>query len=1495
MVNCHCNTALYGEAGDDTLDGSDGNQFIVLDGGAGLGNDHFSIGDGDLGNVSASAFVFVDGGEDLLGWLTIDNTASTADTTYIFDDPPPGQTFYTVTVKTAACQREFAYKRLNLSILSGSGDDTFDGTPAPGTTLNAGGGDDILNPSYHTPGALPSYNGSFSFFGGPGNDTIDLTNTNQDASTYVPITFRINEVDWGQSMGSIVFYNGIENTPVVQSAQQSTNIWGLNDQALSITGGSGVFVESQNYWGWNSSITTHNVGQISMLDGDAPDHDSTLLIDDTQVSKHWFDGRKLDINYDSATTSFQLYSNNVFETVDIDPSMFGLDHAVNFMVGGALAGQTTVMLGNDSATAPFDVQIEDMAGLENGVELSTGGQVTLDCSDVRKIYFVGGKGADQFSVISTPDFTTVYLEGGAGNDTLKLGDDAHPYSDFVIGDVYFSGGDNTDSIVVDDRGFGGPAGYTFNGDTLTDQATLAKLIPEDGSTESMTLQGPADVGVEYDIVGATNWKFNAGNKDDDFRLYNFSFIHTTQSFDGGGGTNTLEFFHTNEFLNVDTWIYSDHIRIQTGGIINFKNFAEVDYDGTTAAPSIPVSDNVYIVSADPNVFLDLLSSTTVTENFIVGSENASSGLLSPGTGWNISLNTSSAFAGSHDTLLVLDGQDTAGRTWLLGALNFSLDGHPFFAAGALKSAEFVGGSGADIFNVTVVPNRPATVLGSAGNDLFNVTDVIAAGAVLKAVGGADTDALHVTFQSAADQFMNINGTGVSNLGTAVNFESIESLQVNMGDGNELIQIASLPAGLPTTINGGAGNDTLGVGDFSAVAGILSPIHFDGEGGTNTVNVSDTNNTTGDIVHVSDSAIAGAAGDRFFGAGGSFDYANVSGLNVSTSSKADTIYVLASATVPIWISGEAPTSSPGDTLIFAAPVGSNAVVKPLQNTPGSGNITGSGFQPITYVSIESTPVPGAFGDEAINTDTAIGVSVGPYRAGQSITLTATVSVIPTDTGYLGSPTGKVQFFDGTTSLGFFDLNGDTLQASVTLTLTGGTHHFSADYLGDSTFGGSDSDALVVSPSAFSVSGEVFNDLNNNGVINKGEAGIAGITVYVDLNNDKQFESTEPHAVTAANGTYTIGGLVPSDLSTNPPYYIIRHANLPVGYSQLYPSGGLGQHAQIKSANLSNLNFGEKVNHAPVAKADSAGTTPDKAVTVNVLANDSDVDRNALTISAISSAPLRGTARIVGGKIVYTPAIGFAGIDTLVYQISDGKGGSATGTLTITVAGGVGAPTDPVKGSLSDLDVVGTAGNDTIVITSAGAQGKVSVSINGTKKGTFTFTGRILVFGMAGNDRITIDGTITRQAIVHGGDGSDTVSGGGGNDILFGDAGNDSLMGNGGRDILVGGAGVDIENGGANDDILIGGSTSYDGVFLAFDVVSREWSRTDETYNQRESHLVNGGGINGTTELNANTIFSAVNKSIGDVGQDLFFYNPTKVNGVSDVIDKAANEIAIVVHA
>jgi Ca2+-binding RTX toxin-like protein len=87
-------------------------------------------------------------------------------------------------------------------------------------------------------------------------------------------------------------------------------------------------------------------------------------------------------------------------------------------------------------------------------------------------------------------------------------------------------------------------------------------------------------------------------------------------------------------------------------------------------------------------------------------------------------------------------------------------------------------------------------------------------------------------------------------------------------------------------------------------------------------------------------------------------------------------------------------------------------------------------------------------------------------------------------------------------------------------------------------------------------------------------------------------------------------------------------------------------------------------------------------------------------------------------------------------------------------------------------------------------------------------RANVFGLGGNDTISMAAQKTAQLVAHGGSGDDTITGGDGADTLHGNNGKDKLYGGGNGDCLLGGAGVDELFGQGGDDHLFGGDMYFD---------------------------------------------------------------------------------------
>jgi hypothetical protein len=95
----------------------------------------------------------------------------------------------------------------------------------------------------------------------------------------------------------------------------------------------------------------------------------------------------------------------------------------------------------------------------------------------------------------------------------------------------------------------------------------------------------------------------------------------------------------------------------------------------------------------------------------------------------------------------------------------------------------------------------------------------------------------------------------------------------------------------------------------------------------------------------------------------------------------------------------------------------------------------------------------------------------------------------------------------------------------------------------------------------------------------------------------------------------------------------------------------------------------VNDPPVANPSTATTPEETPVTLNVLGNDSDPDGDPLTVTNATVDPAKGSVTInPDGTLAFNPAPNFNGPVEITYTISDGKGGTATSTVTVDVTPG-----------------------------------------------------------------------------------------------------------------------------------------------------------------------------------------------------------------------------------
>jgi VCBS repeat-containing protein len=240
----------------------------------------------------------------------------------------------------------------------------------------------------------------------------------------------------------------------------------------------------------------------------------------------------------------------------------------------------------------------------------------------------------------------------------------------------------------------------------------------------------------------------------------------------------------------------------------------------------------------------------------------------------------------------------------------------------------------------------------------------------------------------------------------------------------------------------------------------------------------------------------------------------------------------------------------------------------------------------------------------------------------------------------------------------------------------------------------------------------------------------------------------------------------------------------------------------------------VNDAPTAADASAGVTEDSIATASGTLPVADVDGDALTTSLVSSATgVYGVLTLnVNGSYSYQldnvrSAVndlntGEQRQDRFTYRVSDGQGGTATATLTVTVNGrddtrtgtagtdvlSGGGGVDTIFGLGGNDQLHGCAGNDVLDggsgydgvvyrydLTGAGAGVAFAADVNiGVNAGDYAVADE---FGgvdtLSDIEYVAVTGTSFGDTLT-GSVGNDLLAGGGGNDLLAGEAGNDSAV-------------------------------------------------------------------------------------------------------------------------
>jgi cyclophilin family peptidyl-prolyl cis-trans isomerase len=638
-------------------------------------------------------------------------------------------------------------------------------------------------------------------------------------------------------------------------------------------------------------------------------------------------------------------------------------------------------------------------------------------------------------------------------------------------------------------------------------------------------------------------------------------------------------------------------------------------------------------------------------------------------------------------------------------------------------------------------------------------------------------------------------------------------------------------------------------------------------------------------------------------------------------------------------GTSGSSSP-DQETFVIAVGDKPVTA-LTGTPFNAiaGLAGDGFPVSTFKDTDSHGTAADFtasinwGDSQVSAGTItagtngtfIVTGTNPYRsqgtfpvivtvtgkggAGQKVSTTATVA----DGTLTGTPTTLFGYTNreltGVAAATFKDTDSRALTSDFTATIDWGD--------GSTTEG-----LLTLTSGTWNVigthnyeSGGTFpitvtvNDLGGSSVVIHSTAVIGRPTLVVNAGPDVTAADSSP---VNEGGTFTRTGLF-TDTETTHTY------SATVDYGDGVGPRPLALDSTAKTFELSHLYTDSGTYTVLVILTDENNATGNDSVTVVVknvaptgtLSGDTTGVRGQLRTINFSATDVSPADTAAGLTFSVSWADGTASQSLPAGTVSTNHAFANTGTFTVTltifdkertpssqqqlpiVISAAELQPDPADSGKMALFVGGTTGDDSIALLPT-TDGKITVTVASVSVGDFAPTGRIIVFGRAGNDTITVHPDITTVTELFGEAGNDTLTGGGGDDILIGGAGDDALNGSAGRDFLIGDAGKDTLSGGAGDDLLVAGSAQFDDNSATLSTIMLEWTRSDLDYNGRLDHLTGKvtGGLNATFLLNKSTISNDSDEDTltGDEDTDVFFAH-TKSATKDKRTDKTSTEKVI----
>ena len=489
----------------------------------------------------------------------------------------------------------------------------------------------------------------------------------------------------------------------------------------------------------------------------------------------------------------------------------------------------------------------------------------------------------------------------------------------------------------------------------------------------------------------------------------------------------------------------------------------------------------------------------------------------------------------------------------------------------------------------------------------------------------------------------------------------DSFSFRVTDSDGLTSTVAVVAISITAVNDApvAGDDSATTSEDTAVVIVLTA--SDTEGDTNLTYTVATAPSNGSVIIAGDQATY--TPDSDYNGDDSFSFVATDSGGLASTAAVVAITITAVNDAPVASDGNASTSE--DTAVDIALIASDtedassSLTYIVTTEPSNGTVAVNGAT-ATY-----TPSLNFFGDDsfsyrAVDTDSVV-----------SEVATVSISIAGINDAPVASAGSASTNEDTAVAIELIASDTEDASSSLTYTVTtdpsNGTVAVNgaiATYTPNTDANGVDSFSFEVTDSGgltstVAVVAITVTAVNDAPVANVGSASTSedtAVTIALIASDSEDDSSLLSYALVAnpSKGTVAVNGAIAT-------YTPNTDANGVDSFSfTVTDSGGLTSTAAVVAITIT------AINDAPVASAGSASTSEDTAVTIALIASDSEDDSGSL-IYTIVTEPSKGTVTISGNQATYTPDSDYNGDDSFSFVATDSGGLTSTAAvvdITIT---------------------------------------------------------------------------------------------------------------------------------------------------------------------------------------------------------------------------------------